>query len=93
MAASSANFTKDPDDVLDYSFDWTSWLGGSDTITGFTAIASPGITVQSSSFTTVVTIVWLSGGTSGIPYTVTHRITTALGRTKDLTMTFRVTEN
>jgi len=25
-------FSKDPDAVLDYSFDWSAWLGGSETI-------------------------------------------------------------
>lgn len=92
MASTSTNFTKDPDDVLDYAFDWSSWLGGSDTISSFTAIGSPGITVNTTSHTSTTSTVWVSGGSAGIPYTVTHRITTAAGRTKDLTMTFRVTE-
>lgn len=90
MAAITANFTKDPDDLLDYTFDWTNWLNG-DEIASFTAIPSPGITVASTTFSTGQTTVWLSGGAAGIPYTVTHRITTAGGRQKDLTMTLRVT--
>ena len=28
MAASTYNFEKDPDDTLDYTFDWTAWLNG-----------------------------------------------------------------
>lgn len=89
MAASTYNFEKDPDDTLDYTFDWTAWLNG-DQISAFTAIPSPGITVTNTTFTTNATTAWVSGGTAGIPYYVTHRVTTAGGRQKDLTMTFRV---
>lgn len=90
MAALTANFTKDPDDVLDYTFDWTQWLNG-DQISSFTAIPSPGITISNTVYSTNATTVWVSGGTAGVPYTVTHRIITSGGRQKDLTMTFRVT--
>ena len=89
MAALTANFTKDPDDVLDYTYDWTSWLNG-DQVSAFTAIPSPGITVNNTAFNTNSTTIWVSGGTAGFPYSVTHRITTSGGRQKDLTMTFRV---
>jgi hypothetical protein len=46
--------------------------------------------VDSSSYSSTVSTAWLSGGTAGLPYTVTHRITTNQGRTKDKTMTIRV---
>lgn len=89
MAALTANFTKDPDDTLDYTFDWTNWLNG-DQIASLTAIPSPGITVNNTAFSSSSTTVWISGGTAGLPYSVTHRITTLGGRQKDLTMTLRV---
>lgn len=85
------DFTKDPDDVLDYSFDWTAWMATSETISTSTWIPSPGIVVNSTANTTLVATVWLSGGTAGIPYTVTNRIVTNQGRTVDRTMTIRVT--
>lgn len=93
MSVTTANFTKDPSDVLDYSFNWSSWLG-SDTITSFTATATPGIVIASSDFTTTVSTVFLSGGTAGtgVPYQVTHQIVTTAGRTKNKTMTIRVAD-
>lgn len=89
---SAVTFDKDPADILDFSFDWTQWLGGSDTIVGFTALPSPGITVNSAPFTATSTTVSLSGGTTGLPYTVKHQITLLSGRVKNLTMTIRVTD-
>lgn len=94
-----ADFTKDPDDVLDYGFDWGArWLSSGETISTSTWIASPGITVGTGSNganaptnTNSATTVWLTGGNAGVPYTVTNRITTNQGRTVDRTMTIRVT--
>jgi hypothetical protein len=88
---SSPDFLKDPDDVLDYSFDWSDWLTTNEQIVSFTAIATPGITIDSTSNTTTVTTTWLSGGVAGSPYTVTHRIVTNQDRTVDRSMTIRVT--
>jgi hypothetical protein len=85
-----ADFTKDPDDVLDYAFDWSQWLGNAEVISTSTWITSPGITQDSDSFTNTVATVWLSAGTAGQPYTATNRITTNQGRTVDRTMTIRV---
>lgn len=86
-----ADFTKDPDDVLDYSFDWSLWLATNETISTSTWILSPGITQNSATNTTLISTVWLSGGTAGTPYSVTNRITTNQARTVDRTMTIRVT--
>lgn len=85
------DFTKDPDDILDYSFDWTAWLATNETISTSTWLNSPGITVNSSTNTAQIATVWLSGGVSGNPYTVTNRIVTNQGRQVDRTMTIRVT--
>lgn len=87
----SPDFLKDPDDVLDYSFDWSNWLTTNEQIVTFTALPTPGITIDSTSNTTTVTTTWLSGGTAGSPYTVTHRIVTNQDRTVDRSMTIRVT--
>lgn len=86
-----ADFTKDPDDILDYSFDWTAWVATNETISTSTWILSPGIVQNSATNTTLIATVWLSGGTAGNPYSVTNRITTNQGRTVDRTMTIRVT--
>ena len=88
---SAVTFDKDPADVLEYSFDWSIWLGATDLIASYTATPSPGITVNSEPFSTTATTAWLSGGTAGIPYEIKHKIVTRQGRVKNLTMTIRVT--
>ena len=82
-------FTKDPNAVLDYSFNWETWLDD-DTISTSTWTADTGITIDSSSTTTTVATVWLSGGTAGTTYTVTNRIVTAASRTEDRSLTINV---
>ena len=84
-------FTKDPSDVLDYTRKASKFLG-SDTITTSTWTADSGITIDSSSNDTNSATVWLSGGTSGQTYTVTNRIVTAAGRTKEKSFQLKVEE-
>ena len=88
--------TKDPDDTLDYVFDWyDSGDGflGVDTITSATFTATTGLTIDSQSNDTQTATVWLSGGTSGQTYTVNCRIVTAAGRSKDASVDFLIEEN
>jgi hypothetical protein len=83
---------KDPDAVLDYSIDWSAWLG-SDTITTsewFVDGADTDLAVDSDSKSTTATTVWLSGGTLGVTYTATNRITTADGRTDDRSISVQI---
>jgi len=96
-------YIKDPDDVLDYEFNWatkdsylndgsasdTGWLQG-DTITTSTVTVESGLTLDSDSNNTVRAIAWLSGGTDGVDYTVTNRIVTAAARTADRSILVRV---
>lgn len=87
------DFIKDPDEVLDYKFDWYDWLNPlADTISTSTFFATSGISVGVTSNTTTNSTVWLSGGTSGQPYRITNRIVTAGGRTSDRSITIRVQE-
>lgn len=74
---------KDPDAVLDYKFDWSTWLD-TDTISSYTITAS-GVTVDSDSNTDTVVTVWLSGGTEGDFASVACRIVTAGSRTDERT--------
>lgn len=76
---------KDPNAILDYRFDWSTWLDN-DTIAASTWIAPDGITVQSENETTTTATVWLSGGTLSRFYEVVNRVTTAGGRTDDRTL-------
>lgn len=75
---------KDPNAVLDYRVDWSEWLAG-DTIVASTWVVESGIVNDLDTFNTTMAVIWLSGGTLGEIYTVTNRITTALGRIDDRT--------
>ena len=84
-------FTKDPNAVLDYQIDWSTWLG-SDTIATSAWTVPTGMTLVTSSATTTAATIWLSGGTAGSSYGVVNRITTDGGRTEDRTLTIVVSE-
>ena len=78
-------FLKDPNAVLDYVIDWSTWLG-TDTIASSSWSADTGITIDSDTNTTTSAQVWLSGGSAGRRYTVTNSIITATGRKDDRSM-------
>lgn len=82
---------KDPDAVLPYTIDWSDWLG-SDTIASSTWTTPAGITEESTSSTTTVATILLSGGTSGTSYVLTNRITTAAGLTEDRSIQINMIE-
>ena len=73
---------KDPDSVLDYQLDWSSWLG-TDTISTSVFTVPTGLTKDSEGNTSTTSTVWLSGGTLNQIYNVVCRITTTGGRTVD----------
>jgi hypothetical protein len=75
-------FTKDPNAVLDYSIDWSRWLGGDEIETSDWTVPGP-LTKITDTKTNTKTTVWLSGGVANESYTVTIRITTTGGRTED----------
>ncbi len=86
-------FTKDPNAVLDYTIDWSAWLAPGDTITDATATVSDNsLVVDTVSFTTDDTTVWLSGGVIGESYDVTIHVTTNGGREDDRTITINMKE-
>jgi hypothetical protein len=84
-----SQFYKDPNAVLDYVIDWTTWLG-SDTISSSTWTVPTGITQVQATNTTKLATIWLSGGTAGELYTLTNRIVTTGGRTEDRSITIAV---
>lgn len=90
VAQSFPTYIKDPDDTLDYSWDWTYWLTGPDTIASCSVFSSPGIAINSFSYSTTAVTAWISGGSAGNPYSVTARIVTVGGRTADRTITISV---
>ena len=86
-------FLKDPDALLDYTIDWTTWLDG-DTIDTSNWTLPSGITEDSSGMdgTSSKATVWLSGGDAGTVYTVVNTIVTAAGRTDERSLDIKVAE-
>lgn len=70
---------QDRNESLDYTVDWSGWLG-SDTISSV-ANQVTGISISGASNTTTTATFTLSGTQSGY---LEHRITTAAGRIKEL---------
>ena len=88
-------FIKQPQEVLDYDFDYSEWLPVSDTIISATAVADAGITLGSTIIdpaTQRVVKQWVSGGISGITYKIQITATTAGGRIKEVEFKIRVRE-
>lgn len=78
-AAGKSVIKKDPNAILDYTFDWTTWLDlVSDTIASHQVIVPAGMTLVTSTVTGANKKVtaWLSGGTVGQTYQITCRIIT-----------------
>lgn len=87
--------TKDPQAVLDYTFNWGGaspgpWLQAGETISSVTFTVATGITKDSQSNTSTTATAWLSGGTAGEDYEVACKITTSQGRIDERTLTVRV---
>lgn len=93
-------FNKQPDEVLDYDFDFSEWLTErDDTIASVTAEAEPGLTlpatvdsVDNPSHANGIVKVFTSGGTDKARYKVTVTVTTAAGRVKQAEIAVRVKE-
>ena len=82
---------KDPDDIDDFTLDWTNVLAVGETISLLTVTAvTAGITVSSSSNAGARTTARLTGGTAGTSYDVRYRITTSTGRQLDETLRIAV---
>ena len=84
MTNSIGNYTQDPNSTLDYRVDWTSWLDGDTIYTGaFSATPALPNVIQSSTTSSTVGTVWLSGLILGVTYVINHQIITTLGRTDE----------
>lgn len=70
---------KQPDEVLDYDFDWTKRLSPSaDTITDATVIVDdPGLTLLNTVVSPLIVKQFVGGGVDGHTYKLTCYITTA----------------
>lgn len=75
----------DPQAVLDYRFDWTSWLEPDEQITS-AILAATGVTLGSHQVAATTVTAWVSGGTHGTLATITCHIVTNQGREEDRTI-------
>jgi len=87
-----AIFIKDPDAVLDYAFDWNTWLASGETISSHVVTVPTGLTKDSDSESGGIVTVWLSGGTAGTSYNVACKIETSDSRTEERSITILVQE-
>lgn len=89
-----ARFPKDPNAVLDYTIDWSDWLTGTEVISLATWTLPAGITNAGDTHDATSATIFLSGGTAGVTYNVTCRITTdnSPARIDDRSITIEVLE-
>lgn len=92
MACSTATFTKDPEAILDYIFDWSDWLATGEIITSATITVPTGLTKASQTTTTTEVIAWISGGVVTTTYRVECKITTNSNRTDVRAINIRVAD-
>ena len=82
---------KDPDAVVDYGIDWGPEMTPvTDTVISSGWVGESGITIDTDTFDSTGTRVWLSGGTPCQSYDLINTITTAAGRTLVQTISIRV---
>lgn len=77
-------FYKDPDAVLDYAMDWSTWLASGENISTYVVTADSSlITISTHSISSAVVTAWLSGGHVGQTYTVAVKVVTSGSRTDE----------
>lgn len=86
---------KDPDEVLDYTVDWSNRVTAPDTIMTSTwaFLTQAGLAKSSESKTDTSTTVWLTGGTSGETGVLLNTVVTTQGRTMEEVVTLSIVAN
>lgn len=89
---SSWPLPKDPDEELDYQFDWSARLVAGETISSSTFISSgsSSIILDRNAISGGLTTFWARGGAAGEAVQITNRIVTSAGRKYDKTATLRI---
>lgn len=86
-------FAKDPQAILDYSFDWDdNYLALGETISTsvWSVLPAGELAIDSTANTTSTATATVSSGIAGHIYRLTNRITTSNGRTEERSITMRV---
>jgi hypothetical protein len=86
-------FAKDPNEVLDYTVNWTNRLVSGETIADSTWVVDTGITEDSASLSSPMATIWLSAGTAGTRYMIVNRITTSAGRVYETAFRINCTDS
>lgn len=77
-----ATYTKDPDEVLDYTIDYAPLLEDDETITTSTWEITPtGLTEDDTAESDQESTIWVSAGSHGVRYELVNTIVTDQGRT------------
>lgn len=90
MAVFSQTLRKDPNSVLDYGFDWSTWLASGETLSSATWTIPTGITSSSPQLGTDSAKIWLSGGTAGEEYIIACKVVTSANRTDERSFVVQV---
>lgn len=94
----ATRFKHDPDALLDYAVDWTSWLAVGEAISSVVWTVPAGLTEESSPVgwsepdPDNARTVWISGGAAGTDYTVGCKITTDVGRVDERSIVLEAQE-
>jgi len=85
---------KDPNEVLDYTLDWTQRLNGTEAITASDWTVPVDLTVYGGlqPFTATTSTVWISGGRPERVYKLTCKVTTDEERVLEQTLTLTMVE-
>jgi len=87
------SITVDPDELTDYRFDWSQWLGNSgDAISVSSLAVTPGMSLSMISYTGLDATFFISGGNVGSVYLVTSTITTVQSRQAERSVTVNIKE-
>ena len=93
--SATADWVKDPNALLDFTFDWTDWLVAGDSISTFNVSVKPSdhtnqIVVEQTTEQDGNVVLWLSQGRKNTRYFVECSIVTAEGRRDDRTKILKV---
>ena len=90
MTQSLRTFIQDPNETLDYLFDWVAWLASDTISTSSWSTSKNDVIVTANTKTNTTATGWVTGGVNGDKVYVTNRITTAGGRTAERSFTLRI---
>ena len=86
--------TKDPQAVLNYTFDWSDWLPGGVTIASASITSTPvGLTLGTPSNDSTSITIEIRGGTAGTEHELTWTVTFSTGEIDDATTYLRIGED